>query len=323
MDWGVQVGGIIASFISSIQISFFNVVYGKVAILLNDYENHRTDVKYEDALIAKTFIFQFVNSFAALFYIAFVKPFITDYDACVISCMKELQVTLGTIFITRLATGSITSVVVPYVNQKLREKQELKGVEDLSDMSDVERSFLSPEYHVLLGQFEDYAELMIQFGYTTMFIASFPLATVLSFINNYVEMRVDAWKLCQLYRRPEPRSCEDIGTWYTILYLVSVFAVLTNAALIAFTSTVTDSYSWSVRIWIFIGTATGVWLTSNIISMYIPDVPLDVEIQLKRQKYILSKIMDNIKDDDFVDPKKSKKLRNLEFMIKLTDDDQL
>jgi hypothetical protein len=31
------------------------------------------------------------------------------------------------------------------------------------------------------------------------------------------EMRVDAWKMTQQCRRPEPRSCEDIGTWYIIL----------------------------------------------------------------------------------------------------------
>jgi hypothetical protein len=30
-------------------------------------------------------------------------------------------------------------------------------------------------------------------------------------------MRVDAWKMTQQCRRPEPRSCEDIGTWYIIL----------------------------------------------------------------------------------------------------------
>jgi hypothetical protein len=40
-----------------------------------------TDTAYEDALIGKTFVFMFVNSFAALFYIAFVKPFIT-VDPC-------------------------------------------------------------------------------------------------------------------------------------------------------------------------------------------------------------------------------------------------
>lgn len=52
-----------------------NAIYGSIAIALNDYENHRTDTQYEDALIAKTFIFQYVNSFASLFYISFIKPY--------------------------------------------------------------------------------------------------------------------------------------------------------------------------------------------------------------------------------------------------------
>jgi len=50
-----------------------NIVYGKLAKLFNDLENHRTDTEHEDALITKTFIFQFCNSYGALFYLAFVK----------------------------------------------------------------------------------------------------------------------------------------------------------------------------------------------------------------------------------------------------------
>jgi hypothetical protein len=80
-------------------------------------------------------------------------------------------------------------------------------------MSEVEKAFYQTEYHVMLGTFQDYSEMAIQFGYTTMFVAAFPLATVMAFVNNYVEIRVDAWKLCQVCRRPEPRSAEDIGTW--------------------------------------------------------------------------------------------------------------
>jgi hypothetical protein len=59
-----------------------NAIYGSVAIALNDYENHRTDTQYEDALIAKTFIFQYVNSFASLFYISFVKPYMQVRYGC-------------------------------------------------------------------------------------------------------------------------------------------------------------------------------------------------------------------------------------------------
>lgn len=79
---GFQIGDIVASILNAVQIQLFNDLYGDFAVRLNDYENHRTDTEYENALISKTFMFQFVNSFSSLFYIGFVKPFMTSSDAC-------------------------------------------------------------------------------------------------------------------------------------------------------------------------------------------------------------------------------------------------
>lgn len=182
---GVQTGGIITALINAVQIQVLNAIYNTIAIRLTEYENHRTNTEYEDALIAKTFIFQFVNSFSSLFYISFVKPYIPDLDPCNGSCMQELQASLGTIFLTRLATGSILKVAIPYINQKLKEKNESKGV-DKDDLTDCELAFMQEEYHVILGTFADYASLVIQFGYATMFISAYPLATFMSFVSNYV-----------------------------------------------------------------------------------------------------------------------------------------
>lgn len=55
-----------------------------------------------------------------------------------------------------------------------------------------------PAYDVMLGTFEDFAEMAIQYGYTTMFVAAFPLATVLSLVNNYVgELKVGGHCCCR------------------------------------------------------------------------------------------------------------------------------
>lgn len=313
--------GIIASLLNAVQIQVLNMIYGKVAVWLTDYENHRTNTNYEDSLVAKTFVFQFVNSFASLFYIAFVKPFIAPYDTCLVSCLKELQTNLGTIFLTRLATGSLTSILVPYINSKLAERTQSKGVK-LSDLSDVEMQFLQQEYHVVLGTFTDYAGLVMQFGYATMFISAYPLATVLAFVSNYVQLRVDAWKLCQFYRRPEPRGAADIGTWYSILEIISVLAVLVNAGLIAFTGTFVSTLSWAARTWVFVGMSGGVLIVKFVVSLVIPDVPREVEIQLERKGYIVSKVVHCVPDDNDESLVKGVRVVN-EYTIRITDDDPL
>lgn len=109
-----------------------------------------------------------------------------------------------------------------------------------------------------------------------------------------IEIRVDGWKLCQQSRRPEPRSCEDIGTWYSILEVMSFAAVIINSALVAFTGTYAINFTWSVRIWIFIGMASGVLGVNAVVAAIVPDCPAEVDIQLKRQEYIVGKVLDNV-----------------------------
>ena len=54
------------------------IIYGQLykertAQFLNQYENHQTETEFEDALIGKVFIFNFINTFAAVFTVGFLK----------------------------------------------------------------------------------------------------------------------------------------------------------------------------------------------------------------------------------------------------------
>lgn len=51
----------------------------------------------------------------------------------------------------------------------------------------------------------------MQFSFTTIFVAAFPLAPLLAFINNIFEIRLDAIKMVRLERRIVPRKTNDIG----------------------------------------------------------------------------------------------------------------
>lgn len=69
-----------------------------------------------------------------------------------------------------------------------------------------------------------------QFGFVTLFVASFPLAPLLALLNNIIEIRVDAWKLTTQYRRPVAAKAHSIGVWQDILNGMAVLSVATNVS---------------------------------------------------------------------------------------------
>lgn len=71
---------------------------------------------------------------------------------------------------------------------------------------------------------------VIQFGFITLFVASFPLAPLLALINNIIEVRVDAWKLTTQFRRPVASKAHSIGAWEEILSGIAIFSVVTNVS---------------------------------------------------------------------------------------------
>ena len=63
----------VALVVNALLIIILGQIFKAVAKFLTDWENHRTDIEYEDSLIAKTFLFSFFNSYSTLMYYAFIK----------------------------------------------------------------------------------------------------------------------------------------------------------------------------------------------------------------------------------------------------------
>jgi len=319
---------IVSSIVFAVLIQILNPLYMRLAVQLNDQENHRTDTEYEDALISKMFVFQFINSFSPLFYIAFVKPFLS-IDPCLDSCMLELEITLGCLFLFRITYNCLAEVVYPLIastskkcfvdyiykrsglqqydhDTQLRQNSVDSTIDNGNGSSsnysgglgltEVESSFLLPEYNHVLSSCADYSAFVIQFGYTTMFVAAFPLAPLAAFVCNYIQLRIDSWKLCQTYRRPIAKSAEDIGQWYYTLEMTSYISALTNAAVVTYTGTFTNAFSSAVRAWIFILFSVGLICLKLGLAFLIPDTPQEVEIQLQRQQFIEDKLARNLED---------------------------
>lgn len=69
--WGAR----FCAFLNAVQIKIMNFIYKYVAKKLTDWENHEVDTSYNSSLASKLFLFQFVNSYNSLFYIAFLKNY--------------------------------------------------------------------------------------------------------------------------------------------------------------------------------------------------------------------------------------------------------
>jgi anoctamin-10/anoctamin-7 len=298
-------GGQIAGIMNAVQIGVMDMIFQTMAEFLNDFMNHRTETLYEDSLILMVFTFQFVNSFFSLFFIAFLKP----QAFCMVlpktgqpSCIFELYTQLTALFITRLVSGNIMELLVPFIKRKLGERaQAADAAESGKDLSPAERQFLLKDYETKgLQCFDDFSEMAIQFGFVTLFVTSFPLAPVLALLNNYIEVRVDAYKLLNECRRPEPKGAQDIGSWGVIMGLMSTASVLTNAALTCFTCTRLLGPDATLR-----EKMTALVLMEHLLLAFkkgleiaVPDQSMEVTWQLKRGEHILSKVVSLQVDDD-------------------------
>lgn len=291
---------VLCSVVNALQIQFLNALYGFLANELSERENHRTDTQFEDSMIAKIFLFQFVNSYASFFYLAFVAQYTRPYECGGHGgCMEPLALNLAIIFGSRLISGNAQELLVPYILYRIKYNRSAAG----KLLSRPEKEFLLLPYDNRKSSLEDYAEIAIQFGYNALFASALPIAAFFALVSNFVEIKGDAWKLLTLFQRPIPTSAEDIGTWQTIFLLISVAAVITNAGIVAFTSDTLDDISDAtgnndVRYWFFIGFQWTCFIFQAALMAIIPDVPEDVEIQMARSEFLSKKIIDMVPDDE-------------------------
>ena len=51
-------------------------------------------------------------------------------------------------------------------------------------------------------------------------MVAFPLGPLFAFLNNVIEIRIDAFKVLTQMKRPLARRAQDIGIWLPILNIV-------------------------------------------------------------------------------------------------------
>ncbi|CAK9053730.1 Anoctamin-10 (Transmembrane protein 16K) [Durusdinium trenchii] len=77
-------------------------------------------------------------------------------------------------------------------------------------------------------QFDDFLEMVIEFGYVTLFASAFPLAAVVSLVSNLIELKSDMFKLACVYQRPISHRMKSIGIWRQLLHIIAGISIITN-----------------------------------------------------------------------------------------------
>ncbi|XP_012791618.2 anoctamin-9 [Sorex araneus] len=220
-----------------------------VALKLCDLEKPRTFSERESKFTIKFFTLQFFTHFSSLIYVAFILGRINGHpgksvrlagmwklEECHLSgCMVDLFMQMAIVMLLKQTLSNCMEYLSPWLSFKWRSRQAARGRHRAPALQDWRRNYyMNPVNPFSL--FDEFMEMMIQYGFTTIFVAAFPLAPLLAFFSNLVEIRLDAIKMVRLQRRLVPRKTKDIGTWLQVLEIIGVLAVIANGMIIAFTS---------------------------------------------------------------------------------------
>jgi ankyrin repeat protein len=236
---------LVATTVNTAQIVILDMIWGKLALKLTDWENHRTDTEWEDSYIFKKFLFMLVNNTMAAFYVAFVER-----------NMQKLYISMFSLIIGKQLTNVVKDVSIPIAKtlprrRKLKKKAEtigddpkykwewtIPGKPDLTKKDVIEARLEVAENDVMDdwgGTVNEYSELMIQYAFVVLFSLSFPLAPTVAWFFNIIGIRGEMVVNTSVVQRAPTLSARDIGSWQTIQEGLGVAAIVVNVALLLFT----------------------------------------------------------------------------------------
>ncbi|KAK3598896.1 hypothetical protein CHS0354_036204 [Potamilus streckersoni] len=276
--------------IYAVVIGIVNTIYRKVAKQLNDWENHRLQSSYENHLTVKLILFNFVNCFISLFYVAFYMQ-----------NMTVLRSHLSTLLVTQQLVGQFRESLVPFFFHRRRAIKVDEAIKKVANVQKIEffngevdeavqkQASIESTMDVYEGTMDDYLEMFLQFGYVFLFSSVFPLAALWALINNVMEIPSDAFKMCRVFQRPFSEPAANIGVWQVAFEIIGAIAVMTNCALIGMNPDVQKLLPSNISavniVIIFVIIEHIILSIKAAVAFFIPDVPKWVEIEMARMAY--------------------------------------
>ena len=94
--------------------------------------------QYAENMVVKVFLFQFVNSYASFYYVAFAARYAGDCEPK--ACLTSLAINLATLYISGVTVDNTLELLIPYLKHKYKHYKYIK--KNVSQISRPEVEFL-------------------------------------------------------------------------------------------------------------------------------------------------------------------------------------
>jgi hypothetical protein len=118
--------------------------------------------------------------------------------------MQPLAINVAIVFGTRLTVTNFLDVLLPWIFKLLKYRAETKGIAKEKKITPAEENFMLLEYDNVIDSITNYADTAVQYGFTVLFVTALPIAAFLALGNNYMKVKIRAWKLFRV--SPPPHS---------------------------------------------------------------------------------------------------------------------
>ena len=117
-------------------------------------------------------------------------------------CLLELAIQLSIIMVGKQTINALMEMGSPIFKSFLKRWKYRKedSIETLN-VPQWEDDYVLANWGPT-SLFYEYLEMVIQFGFVTIFVSAFPLAPLFALLNNIFEIRLDARKMILAYKRP-------------------------------------------------------------------------------------------------------------------------
>ena len=181
---------------------------------ITEWENHKTQANFDNFIIFKLFAFKFVNSFISLFYLAYLQNSFERTGYTNDEIINTLGIQLIMLFASCIVFQNLNELLGKRGRKKLlalvcRSSSRTAFFKNKKLLSPAELECELQEYE---GTLYDSCEIVIHYGYVTLFVVAFPILPFVALVTAIVEVRLDGFKLLNFRRRPIPYSAPGLGT---------------------------------------------------------------------------------------------------------------